>query len=221
MVQRWGALAQCRWRNLALVKDYVGRGVITTATYPARQFGVGSAMGLMKAASCARRRLCAGGLCPGAQAYSRMFKRCHYRALAPVTGGPGRGRGVHRLHPCARRSARKGGGAGAAARSSIFDRHGADLLDRRGPEQAAGQDGQRIKQAARHCHRLAARPAEQNLAAALPQDQRHRPQSRCQACAAGHRQPLGNWPPTPAHKLVQPLWKGHGRLAAPCGPRPG
>ena len=32
---------------------YVGRGVITTATYPARQFGVGSAMGLMKAA-----RLC-------------------------------------------------------------------------------------------------------------------------------------------------------------------
>jgi DNA polymerase-4 len=35
------------------LKDYVGRGVITTATYPARQFGIGSAMGLMKAA-----RLC-------------------------------------------------------------------------------------------------------------------------------------------------------------------
>jgi DNA polymerase-4 len=33
--------------------DYRGRGVITTATYPARPFGVGSAMGLMKAA-----RLC-------------------------------------------------------------------------------------------------------------------------------------------------------------------
>ena len=32
---------------------YVGRGVITTATYPARAFGVGSAMGMMKAA-----RLC-------------------------------------------------------------------------------------------------------------------------------------------------------------------
>ena len=29
---------------------YTGRGVITTATYAARQFGVGSAMGLMKAA---------------------------------------------------------------------------------------------------------------------------------------------------------------------------
>ncbi len=35
------------------LKDYVGRGVITTASYAARPFGVGSAMGLMKAA-----RLC-------------------------------------------------------------------------------------------------------------------------------------------------------------------
>jgi DNA polymerase-4 len=33
-----------------LLKDYTGRGVITTATYAARQFGVGSALGLMKAA---------------------------------------------------------------------------------------------------------------------------------------------------------------------------
>ncbi len=30
--------------------SYVGRGVITTATYAARAFGVGSAMGVMKAA---------------------------------------------------------------------------------------------------------------------------------------------------------------------------
>ena len=56
------------------LKDYTGRGVITTATYPARQFGVGSAMGLMKAAK----------LCPQAlllpvdfdqyRQYSRRFK---------------------------------------------------------------------------------------------------------------------------------------------------
>src|SRR6202140_2035231 len=32
------------------LRDYVGRGVVTTATYPAREFGVHSAMGLMKAA---------------------------------------------------------------------------------------------------------------------------------------------------------------------------
>ena len=57
-----------------LHKDYTGRGVITTATYAARQFGIGSAMGLMKAAR----------LCPQAillpvdfaeyRRYSRQFK---------------------------------------------------------------------------------------------------------------------------------------------------
>ena len=57
-----------------LLKDYTGRGVITTATYAARQFGIGSAMGLMKAAR----------LCPQAillpvdfaeyRSYSRQFK---------------------------------------------------------------------------------------------------------------------------------------------------
>ena len=54
--------------------SYTGRGVITTATYAARQFGVGSALGLMKAAK----------LCPQAillpvdfaeyRNYSRLFK---------------------------------------------------------------------------------------------------------------------------------------------------
>ena len=62
---------------------YTGRGVITTATYPARQFGVGSAMGLMKAAR----------LCPQAillpvdfaeyRKYSRAFKAI-VTEIAPV-----------------------------------------------------------------------------------------------------------------------------------------
>ena len=62
---------------------YTGRGVITTATYPARQFGVGSAMGLMKAAR----------LCPQAillpvdfaeyRQYSRAFKDI-VTEIAPV-----------------------------------------------------------------------------------------------------------------------------------------
>ena len=65
------------------LKDYVGRGVITTATYAARQFGVGSAMGMMKAAR----------LCPQAivlpvdfdevRKYSRLFKRT-ITDIAPV-----------------------------------------------------------------------------------------------------------------------------------------
>ncbi len=66
-----------------LLRDYVGRGVITTATYPARQFGVGSAMGMMKAAK----------LCPQAivlpvdfdevRTYSRRFKST-IAEIAPV-----------------------------------------------------------------------------------------------------------------------------------------
>jgi len=64
------------------LKDYVGRGVITTATYPARAFGVGSAMGMMKAAK----------LCPQAillpvdfaryRQFSRQFKAI-ITAMAP------------------------------------------------------------------------------------------------------------------------------------------
>jgi DNA polymerase IV len=62
---------------------YTGRGVATTATYAARQFGVGSAMGLMKAAK----------LCPQAillpvdfdevRRISRLFKQT-IREIAPV-----------------------------------------------------------------------------------------------------------------------------------------
>ena len=68
------ALADMAVQDFPLLKDYTGRGVITTATYAARQFGVGSAMGLMKAAK----------LCPQAiilpvdfaeyRKYSRAFK---------------------------------------------------------------------------------------------------------------------------------------------------
>lgn len=57
------------------LSDYVGRGVITTATYEARAFGIGSAMGLMKAA-----RLCPQAILLPAdfseyRKYSRAFKQ--------------------------------------------------------------------------------------------------------------------------------------------------
>ena len=65
------------------LKDYAGRGVATTATYEARQSGVGSAMGLMKAAA----------LCPQAillpvdfdevRRISRLFKAT-ITEIAPV-----------------------------------------------------------------------------------------------------------------------------------------
>ena len=40
-------------RNYARLRDYAGRGVITTSTYEARAFGVHSGMGVMKAAALA------------------------------------------------------------------------------------------------------------------------------------------------------------------------
>ncbi|WKK91273.1 DNA polymerase IV [Diaphorobacter sp. C33] len=78
-----GRLGDIPVAAFALLKDYAGRGVITTATYAARQFGVGSAMGLMKAAR----------LCPQAvllpvdfaayRRYSRLFKEV-ILSIAPV-----------------------------------------------------------------------------------------------------------------------------------------
>ncbi|MEI7537872.1 MAG: DNA polymerase IV [Comamonadaceae bacterium] len=72
--QQERALNRIPVSEFPLLKDYTGRGVITTATYAARQFGVGSAMGLMKAAK----------LCPQAlllpvdfaqyRKYSKAFK---------------------------------------------------------------------------------------------------------------------------------------------------
>ena len=68
------ALRRIPLESFARLADYTGRGVITTATYAARKFGVGSAMGLMKAAK----------LCPQAillpvdfeeyRRFSRQFK---------------------------------------------------------------------------------------------------------------------------------------------------
>ncbi len=77
LLQRHGAqaLADIPPADFPRLRDYVGRGVITTATYAARAFGIGSAMGLMKAAK----------QCPDAillpvdfdqyRHYSRLFKK--------------------------------------------------------------------------------------------------------------------------------------------------
>jgi DNA polymerase-4 len=66
-----------------LLKDYVGRGVITTATYAARQFGVGSAMGMMKAAKLAPNALVLPVDFEEVRKYSRGFKAI-IRDIAPV-----------------------------------------------------------------------------------------------------------------------------------------
>jgi DNA polymerase-4 len=75
------------------LSSYRGRGVITTATYPARAFGVGSGMGLMRAA-----RLCPQAILLPAdfeqyRAYSRRFK-----AIVARLGLPLEDRGIDEVY---------------------------------------------------------------------------------------------------------------------------
>lgn len=83
LIAQWGSLKAIPVDAFARLRSYAGRGVITTATYEARQFGVGSAMGMMKAAQ----------LCPHAillpldfaryRSFSQKFKQI-ITSLAPV-----------------------------------------------------------------------------------------------------------------------------------------
>jgi DNA polymerase-4 len=61
-------------RRFARLADYTGRGVITTATYAARDFGVHSGMGLMKAALLAPQAVLLPVDFDQYRAYSRRFK---------------------------------------------------------------------------------------------------------------------------------------------------
>ena len=61
-------------RRYAKLRDYVGRGVITTSTYEARALGVFSAMGMMKAAKLAPDAVLLPVDFPAYRHYSRLFK---------------------------------------------------------------------------------------------------------------------------------------------------
>jgi DNA polymerase-4 len=69
-------------RTFAKLAEYSGRGVITTATYEARALGVGSAMGLMKAAQRAPQAVLLPTDFDRYRTYSRRFKDA-VRAIAP------------------------------------------------------------------------------------------------------------------------------------------
>ena len=64
------------------LRQYTGRGVITTATYEARAFGVHSGMGLMKAAKLAPDALILPADFDEYRRYSRLFKEA-VREIAP------------------------------------------------------------------------------------------------------------------------------------------
>jgi len=70
-------------REYALLRDYTGRGVITTSTYEARALGVFSAMGVMKAAKLAPDAVLLPVDFDQYRHYSRLFKAA-VREIAPV-----------------------------------------------------------------------------------------------------------------------------------------
>jgi DNA polymerase IV len=69
-------------RRFATLRGYAGRGVITTATYEARAFGLHSALGLMKAAQLAPDTILLPVDFDAYRRYSRLFKAA-VGAIAP------------------------------------------------------------------------------------------------------------------------------------------
>ena len=69
-------------RRYATLRHYAGRGVVTTATYAARTYGVNSGMGLMKAAALAPDAVLLPVDFDEYRRYSRLFKA----AVAEVVG---------------------------------------------------------------------------------------------------------------------------------------
>ncbi|WP_431265942.1 DNA polymerase IV [Roseateles chitinivorans] len=70
-------------REFFKLADYTGRGVVTTSTYPARDLGVFSAMGLMKAALRAPQAILLPADFDSYRHFSRLFKAA-VREIAPV-----------------------------------------------------------------------------------------------------------------------------------------
>ena len=69
--------------EFARMRDYTGRGVITTSTYEARALGVHSGMGVMKAAALAPNAVLLPIDFDAYRKYSKLFKAA-VRALAPL-----------------------------------------------------------------------------------------------------------------------------------------
>jgi DNA polymerase-4 len=69
-------------REFAAIRDYAGRGVITTATYEARAFGAHSGMGIMKAATLVPDAVLLPANFEEYRKYSRLFKAA-VKEIAP------------------------------------------------------------------------------------------------------------------------------------------
>ena len=110
------------WQH-AHLRDYAGRGVVTTCTYEARALGVHSGMGLMKAARLAPDAVLLPVDFDQYRLYSRRFKEAVFR-IAPVIED----RGIDEIYidlsevPGAQHDA--GAAVAAALKAAVFDATG-------------------------------------------------------------------------------------------------
>jgi DNA polymerase IV len=110
-------------REYASMRDYTGRGVITTSTYEARALGVHSGMGVMKAAQLAPDAVLLPIDFDEYRKYSRLFKAA-VRAVAPLVED----RGIDEIYidltdlPGAQDDA--GRAAGQQLKDAVFDATG-------------------------------------------------------------------------------------------------
>jgi DNA polymerase IV len=110
-------------REFFRLRDYTGRGVLTTSTYEARALGVFSAMGTMKAAQLAPDAILLPVDFDEYRTYSRLFKAA-VRRIAPVVED----RGVDEIYidlsdyPGAQDD--HGRAAGQALKAAVFDATG-------------------------------------------------------------------------------------------------
>ncbi len=110
-------------RGFAALRDYAGRGVITTSTYEARALGVHSGMGVMKAAALAPHAVLLPIDFDEYRRYSRLFKAA-VREITPLVED----RGIDELYidlsdlPGAQQDG--GRAAGQRLRDAVFDATG-------------------------------------------------------------------------------------------------
>ncbi len=106
-------------RRYAQLRNYVGRGVITTATYAARAFGVNSGLGLMKAAALAPDAVLLPVDFDEYRRYSRLFKAA-VRAIAPLVEDRGIDEIYVDLSDLPGAQADRGRAAGQALKDAVF-----------------------------------------------------------------------------------------------------
>ena len=122
-------------RQFPRLKSYTGGGVITTATYEARVFGVSSGMGLMKAAQLVPDAIILPADFGAYRHYSRLFKAA-VAAIAPHIEDCG----IDEIYIDLKQTRRGQIGTCPAAQAGCTGNHWAFLLDRFRNQQTAGEN---------------------------------------------------------------------------------